>query len=70
MTISLDNWQKIMITINFLRVYISILHNFAVEIEVIVISHPEVVRELHVRYSESSKVLTRCVFITNGLNVP
>ena len=59
-----------MISINFLRVYISILHDFAVEIKVIVISHSEVVGELHVRYSDSSKVLTRFVFITNGLNVP
>jgi len=45
------------------------LQEFAVDIEVMITSHPRVVRELHVRCAGSSKVLKRFTFITE-LNVP
>jgi len=45
------------------------LQEFTVEIEVIVTSHPKVVRVMHVQCTGSSKVLTRFAFITDELNV-
>jgi len=48
----------------------SVSHEFVVEIEVVITSHHEVVREIHVRHTDSSKVLKRFAFITDELNVP
>jgi len=47
----------------------SILQEFAVEIEVMVTSHPEVLRELHVRCTSSSKFLRKVAFIIDELDV-
>jgi len=48
----------------------SILQEFAVEIEVMITSHPEIVRELHIRCTGSSKVLKMFAFITDEMNIP
>jgi len=47
----------------------SVLQEFAVEIEVIVTSHFEVVRELHIWCTSSSKVLKRFASITDQLDI-
>jgi len=47
----------------------SILQEFAVENEGEITSHSKIERELHVRYTGSSKVL-RFAFITDELDVP
>ena len=70
MTIPLDSWQMTMTTTKFSACTYNILWESTVEIEVMVTSHLEVVRELHVRCTYSSKVLMRFVFITDELNVP
>jgi len=48
----------------------SILQEFAVENEVVVISYPEIRRELHVKCTCSSKILKKFAFITNELVAP
>jgi len=47
----------------------SVLQEFAVEIEVMVTSHPEVVREMHVRCTIFSKFLQKAAFITDKLGI-
>ena len=47
----------------------SVSHEFTVKIEVMVTRHLEVVREIHIRHTNSSKVL-RFAFITDELNIP
>ena len=48
----------------------SVSRDFAFEIEAMVTSHSEIVREIHVRHTDSSKVLKRFAFVTVELNVP
>ena len=48
----------------------SVLQDFAFEIEVIVTSHSEVVRKLHVRCTSSSKFLKNVAFITDEFDIP
>ena len=43
---------------------------FIVEIEVMITSHPEIVRKNHVRHMDSFKVLKIFAFITDELNIP
>jgi len=50
--------------------YSVLQQDFVVEIEVMCTSHPEVVREIHVRHTDSSKVLKMFAFITDELNIP
>jgi len=42
----------------------------AIEIEVMVTSHPEIVKEIHVRHTDSSKFLKGFALITDELNIP
>ena len=48
----------------------SVLQEFVVETEVMIISHPEVVRGIHVRHIDSSKVLQRITSVTHALEIP
>ena len=48
----------------------SVSQEFAFEIEVMVTSYSEVVREIHVRHTDSYKVIKIFAFIIDELNVP
>jgi len=48
----------------------SILQEFAIENEVMVTSHSEIERKLHIQCTYFSKVLKRFAFITDELNIP
>ena len=48
----------------------SVLQEFAGETEVMIINHPELVRGIHVRHMDSSKVLERITSVTHALEIP
>jgi len=47
----------------------SMLHEFAVDSEVITTSHPEIVRKSHAWRTDSSRVLRRFALMTDELNI-